>query len=56
MKKNKIKEQIEAEKDLLKAYLQTAEKWGIAPEEAEQQINFILEKIFELMQKLTKIN
>jgi len=25
MKKNKIKEQIEAEKDLLKAYLQTAE-------------------------------
>jgi len=52
MNNEEIKEQIEAEKKQLEAFLKIAKKFQLDEKEVEAQINFYLEKITELKKKL----
>ncbi|HRP54567.1 hypothetical protein [Agriterribacter sp.] len=54
MDNNEIEKLIESEKEQLTAFLKLAEKFQISEEEIEKQINFYLEKISELKQRLKK--
>jgi hypothetical protein len=49
---SELKQLIEDEKRQLDAYLKIVKKFKFDDKEVEKQINFYLEKLFELMQKI----
>ncbi|WP_300599900.1 hypothetical protein [Niabella sp.] len=56
MTTNELKQLLEDEKRALEKFIVAAEKFNLDPDFIEEQKNFYLERIFELMEKIKNIN